>query len=65
MTKEISVNLAKKIKEERSNNNLTLSQMSRKTNITRTKLNEFFSNDRRVFSDEIYQKLWRFAYYDD
>ncbi|WP_288846663.1 hypothetical protein [uncultured Fructobacillus sp.] len=65
MTKEISVNLAKKIKEERSNKNLTLSQMVRKTDINRTKLKEFFINDRRVFSDDIYQKLWRFAYYDD
>ncbi|CAK1254839.1 unnamed protein product [Fructobacillus tropaeoli] len=65
MSKEISDKMANRLWTARHKNNLTLGQVARKTGVSRTQLNRFFGEGRRNVSDTTYQKLWRFAYYDE
>ncbi|CAK1237753.1 unnamed protein product [Fructobacillus cardui] len=35
------------------------------TEVSKTQLIRFYTSDRRIFTEETFEKLWRFAYYYD
>ncbi|CAK1254588.1 unnamed protein product [Fructobacillus tropaeoli] len=65
MSKKISDKMANRLWTARRSTKLTDSQLAEKLDISKTQIKRFYGENRRNFSDKTYQKLWRFAYYDD
>ncbi|WP_422111026.1 helix-turn-helix domain-containing protein [Fructobacillus tropaeoli] len=57
--------MADKLRSVRKERQMSLTDLVISTGVSRTQLIRFYTSDRRTFTDETFEKLWRFAYYDD
>lgn len=64
-TREISDKMADRLRAVRKEHNMSLTDLVISTEVSKTQLIRFYTSDRRIFTEETFEKLWRFAYYYD
>lgn len=64
-TREISDKMADRLRAVRKEHGMNLTDLVISTEVSKTQLIRFYTSDRRIFTEETYEKLWRFAYYYD
>ncbi|CAK1255101.1 helix-turn-helix transcriptional regulator [Fructobacillus cardui] len=64
-TREISDKMADRLRTVRKEHNMSLTDLVISTEVSKTQLIRFYTSDRRIFTEETFEKLWRFAYYYD
>ncbi|CAK1231685.1 unnamed protein product [Fructobacillus tropaeoli] len=64
-TRKISDKMADRLRAVRKEHGMNLTDLVISTEVSKTQLIRFYTSDRRIFTEETYEKLWRFAYYYD
>lgn len=62
-TREISDKMADRLRAVRKEHNMSLTDLVISTEVSKTQLIRFYTSDHRIFTEETFEKLWRFAYY--
>ncbi|WP_338347077.1 hypothetical protein [Fructobacillus tropaeoli] len=57
--------MADRLRAVRKEHGMNLTDLVISTEVSKTQLIRFYTSDRRIFTEETYEKLWRFAYYYD
>ncbi|WP_338345744.1 hypothetical protein [Fructobacillus cardui] len=64
-TREISDKMADRLRAVKKEHKMELDDLIISTEVSKTQLIRFYTSDRRIFTEETFEKLWRFAYYYD